>query len=61
MEVAPGSDHLFFPCQYLELRFNKTVRICGTVTFIFQMVFLSFCLYWTTVASVLFHMTVDVM
>uniref|UniRef100_A0AAY4B381 Sodium-dependent multivitamin transporter n=1 Tax=Denticeps clupeoides TaxID=299321 RepID=A0AAY4B381_9TELE len=24
--------------QYLELRFNKTVRICGTVTFIFQMV-----------------------
>lgn len=44
-----GSDQLvwfcalFFPCQYLELRFNKTVRICGTVTFIFQMVFLSFC------------------
>lgn len=36
---------LFSPCQYLELRFNKTVRICGTVTFIFQMVFLSFCLY----------------
>lgn len=24
--------------QYLELRFNKTVRVCGTVTFIFQMV-----------------------
>ncbi|KAI4882119.1 hypothetical protein NFI96_010745 [Prochilodus magdalenae] len=24
--------------QYLELRFNKAVRICGTVTFIFQMV-----------------------
>ncbi|KAG5276524.1 hypothetical protein AALO_G00106640 [Alosa alosa] len=24
--------------RYLELRFNKTVRICGTVTFIFQMV-----------------------
>ncbi|XP_068615722.1 sodium-dependent multivitamin transporter-like [Brachionichthys hirsutus] len=24
--------------EYLELRFNKTVRICGTVTFIFQMV-----------------------
>ncbi|KAE8287181.1 Sodium-dependent multivitamin transporter [Larimichthys crocea] len=23
--------------EYLELRFNKTVRICGTVTFIFQM------------------------
>lgn len=26
------------PAQYLELRFNKAVRICGTVTFIFQMV-----------------------
>uniref|UniRef100_A0A8C5I625 Sodium-dependent multivitamin transporter n=1 Tax=Gouania willdenowi TaxID=441366 RepID=A0A8C5I625_GOUWI len=24
--------------EYLELRFNKTVRICGTLTFIFQMV-----------------------
>ncbi|XP_030277599.1 sodium-dependent multivitamin transporter-like [Sparus aurata] len=24
--------------EYLELRFNRTVRICGTVTFIFQMV-----------------------
>nr|XP_061806498.1 sodium-dependent multivitamin transporter-like [Nerophis lumbriciformis] len=24
--------------EYLELRFNKTVRICGTMTFIFQMV-----------------------
>uniref|UniRef100_A0A8C5E577 Sodium-dependent multivitamin transporter-like n=1 Tax=Gouania willdenowi TaxID=441366 RepID=A0A8C5E577_GOUWI len=24
--------------QYLELRFSKTVRICGTLTFIFQMV-----------------------
>ncbi|XP_043917669.1 sodium-dependent multivitamin transporter isoform X2 [Protopterus annectens] len=24
--------------EYLELRFNKIVRICGTVTFIFQMV-----------------------
>ncbi|XP_068198422.1 solute carrier family 5 member 6a [Antennarius striatus] len=24
--------------EYLELRFNKTVRICGTVTFIFQMI-----------------------
>ncbi|XP_062378122.1 solute carrier family 5 member 6 [Sardina pilchardus] len=40
--------HIFIPIfyrlrlnsayQYLELRFNKTVRICGTVTFIFQMV-----------------------
>uniref|UniRef100_A0A3Q2XKY2 Solute carrier family 5 member 6 n=1 Tax=Hippocampus comes TaxID=109280 RepID=A0A3Q2XKY2_HIPCM len=27
--------------EYLELRFNKTVRICGTVTFIFQMVSLT--------------------
>lgn len=26
------------PQQYLELRFNKVVRICGTATFIFQMV-----------------------
>ncbi|XP_077147979.1 sodium-dependent multivitamin transporter isoform X1 [Ranitomeya variabilis] len=24
--------------EYLELRFSKTVRICGTITFIFQMV-----------------------
>uniref|UniRef100_A0A8C6S2Y4 Solute carrier family 5 member 6a n=1 Tax=Neogobius melanostomus TaxID=47308 RepID=A0A8C6S2Y4_9GOBI len=24
--------------EYLELRFNKTVRVCGTITFIFQMV-----------------------
>ncbi|CAI9574473.1 unnamed protein product [Staurois parvus] len=24
--------------EYLELRFNKAVRICGTITFIFQMV-----------------------
>ncbi|XP_017311173.1 solute carrier family 5 member 6a isoform X1 [Ictalurus punctatus] len=40
--------HIFIPVfyrlrlssayQYLELRFNKTVQICGTVTFIFQMV-----------------------
>ncbi|XP_035278528.1 solute carrier family 5 member 6a isoform X1 [Anguilla rostrata] len=40
--------HIFIPVfyrlqlssayQYLELRFNKTVRVCGTVTFIFQMV-----------------------
>ncbi|XP_027668130.1 sodium-dependent multivitamin transporter isoform X1 [Falco cherrug] len=26
------------PPQYLELRFNKTVRVFGTITFIFQMV-----------------------
>lgn len=40
--------HIFIPVfyrlqlssayEYLELRFNKTVRVCGTVTFIFQMV-----------------------
>ncbi|XP_060107140.1 sodium-dependent multivitamin transporter [Heteronotia binoei] len=40
--------HIFIPVfyrlrltsayEYLELRFNKVVRICGTVTFIFQMV-----------------------
>nr|XP_045005587.1 sodium-dependent multivitamin transporter isoform X2 [Jaculus jaculus] len=40
--------HIFIPVfyrlrltsayEYLELRFNKAVRICGTVTFIFQMV-----------------------
>uniref|UniRef100_A0A671MNZ1 Sodium-dependent multivitamin transporter n=1 Tax=Sinocyclocheilus anshuiensis TaxID=1608454 RepID=A0A671MNZ1_9TELE len=30
--------HLSSAYQYLELRFSKSVRICGTVTFIFQMV-----------------------
>ncbi|XP_071457547.1 sodium-dependent multivitamin transporter isoform X2 [Marmota flaviventris] len=40
--------HIFIPIfyrlnltsayEYLELRFNKAVRVCGTVTFIFQMV-----------------------
>ncbi|XP_030054506.1 sodium-dependent multivitamin transporter [Microcaecilia unicolor] len=40
--------HIFIPMfyrlrltstyEYLEFRFNKTVRICGTLTFIFQMV-----------------------
>ncbi|KAL7862175.1 hypothetical protein SRHO_G00136160 [Serrasalmus rhombeus] len=30
--------HLNSAYQYLELRFCKTVRICGTITFIFQMV-----------------------
>ncbi|KAM9465861.1 solute carrier family 5 member 6 isoform 1-T2 [Clarias gariepinus] len=30
--------HLTSAYQYLELRFSKAVRICGTLTFIFQMV-----------------------
>ncbi|XP_055027965.2 solute carrier family 5 member 6 [Misgurnus anguillicaudatus] len=30
--------HLNSAYQYLELRFSKAVRVCGTVTFIFQMV-----------------------
>ncbi|XP_007561874.1 sodium-dependent multivitamin transporter isoform X1 [Poecilia formosa] len=32
--------------QYLELRFSKVVRICGTLTFIFQMViYMGVCVY----------------
>lgn len=30
--------HVVFDQQYLELRFSKAVRVCGTLTFIFQMV-----------------------
>uniref|UniRef100_A0A8C8SIA6 Sodium-dependent multivitamin transporter n=1 Tax=Pelusios castaneus TaxID=367368 RepID=A0A8C8SIA6_9SAUR len=30
--------HLTSAYEYLELRFNKAVRVCGTMTFIFQMV-----------------------
>ncbi|XP_019060191.1 sodium-dependent multivitamin transporter isoform X1 [Fukomys damarensis] len=30
--------HLTSTYEYLELRFNKAVRICGTLTFVFQMV-----------------------
>lgn len=32
-----------FVSQYLELRFSKAVRICGTLTFIFQTVCTTFC------------------
>uniref|UniRef100_A0A8C6SQD0 Solute carrier family 5 member 6 n=1 Tax=Neogobius melanostomus TaxID=47308 RepID=A0A8C6SQD0_9GOBI len=32
--------------EYLELRFSKTVRICGTLTFIFQtVVYMGLCIY----------------
>ncbi|XP_061598930.1 solute carrier family 5 member 6 isoform X2 [Cololabis saira] len=32
--------------QYLELRFSKAVRVCGTLTFIFQMVvYMGVCIY----------------
>uniref|UniRef100_A0A7N8YPJ3 Solute carrier family 5 member 6 n=1 Tax=Mastacembelus armatus TaxID=205130 RepID=A0A7N8YPJ3_9TELE len=37
--------------QYLELRFSKTVRICGTLTFIFQMVMTGFELWGTVLAT----------
>ncbi|KAL3968587.1 MFS transporter (sodium-dependent inorganic phosphate cotransporter) [Sarotherodon galilaeus] len=48
--------HIFIPVfyrlrvssayQYLELRFSKAVRICGTLTFIFQMViYMGVCVY----------------
>uniref|UniRef100_A0A8C6M6Q0 Solute carrier family 5 member 6 n=1 Tax=Nothobranchius furzeri TaxID=105023 RepID=A0A8C6M6Q0_NOTFU len=38
--------HLTSAYQYLELRFSKTVRICGTLTFIFQMVvYMGVCVY----------------
>ncbi|XP_028294358.1 sodium-dependent multivitamin transporter-like isoform X2 [Gouania willdenowi] len=37
--------------QYLELRFSKTVRICGTLTFIFQMViYMAVCVYTPALA-----------
>uniref|UniRef100_A0A7N9B1X5 Sodium-dependent multivitamin transporter n=1 Tax=Mastacembelus armatus TaxID=205130 RepID=A0A7N9B1X5_9TELE len=36
--------------EYLELRFNKMVRICGTVTFIFQMVLTGFDLWGAVLA-----------
>ncbi|KAM4595872.1 sodium-dependent multivitamin transporter-like isoform 2-T2 [Polymixia lowei] len=38
--------HLSSAYEYLELRFNKAVRICGTLTFIFQMViYMGVCVY----------------
>lgn len=38
--------HLSSAYQYLEMRFSKAVRICGTVTFIFQMViYMGVCVY----------------
>ncbi|XP_041828388.1 solute carrier family 5 member 6 [Melanotaenia boesemani] len=38
--------HLSSAYQYLELRFSKAVRICGTLTFIFQMVvYMGVCVY----------------
>ncbi|RVE57608.1 hypothetical protein OJAV_G00217970 [Oryzias javanicus] len=38
--------HLSSAYQYLELRFSKAVRVCGTLTFIFQMVvYMGVCVY----------------
>ncbi|KAM3871173.1 sodium-dependent multivitamin transporter-like [Diretmus argenteus] len=38
--------HLSSAYQYLEMRFSKAVRICGTLTFIFQMViYMGVCVY----------------
>lgn len=34
--MASSDKHLFFLLQYLELRFNKYLRLCGTVLFIIQ-------------------------
>ncbi|XP_027028045.1 solute carrier family 5 member 6 isoform X1 [Tachysurus fulvidraco] len=43
--------HLTSVYQYLELRFSKAVRICGTVTFIFQMVvYMGVCVYTPALA-----------
>uniref|UniRef100_A0A673L2K0 Sodium-dependent multivitamin transporter n=1 Tax=Sinocyclocheilus rhinocerous TaxID=307959 RepID=A0A673L2K0_9TELE len=43
--------HLTSVYQYLELRFCKAVRICGTVTFIFQMVITGFHLWGAVLAT----------
>ncbi|XP_033933932.1 sodium-dependent multivitamin transporter-like [Pseudochaenichthys georgianus] len=60
LQLLPGPPHppahIFIPVlyrlritsayQYLELRFSKAVRICGTVTFIFQtVVYMGLCVY----------------
>uniref|UniRef100_A0A4W5QLB6 Sodium-dependent multivitamin transporter n=1 Tax=Hucho hucho TaxID=62062 RepID=A0A4W5QLB6_9TELE len=43
--------HLTSAYQYLELRFSKPVRICGTVTFIFQtVIYMAVCMYTPALA-----------
>ncbi|CDQ67455.1 unnamed protein product [Oncorhynchus mykiss] len=43
--------HLTSAYQYLELRFSKPVRICGTVTFIFQtVIYMAVCVYTPALA-----------
>nr|XP_046165078.1 sodium-dependent multivitamin transporter-like isoform X2 [Oncorhynchus gorbuscha] len=43
--------HLTSAYQYLELRFSKPVRICGTLTFIFQtVIYMGVCVYTPAVA-----------
>ncbi|KAL0969806.1 hypothetical protein UPYG_G00232540 [Umbra pygmaea] len=43
--------HLTSAYEYLELRFSKLVRICGTVTFIFQtVVYMGVCVYTPALA-----------
>ncbi|XP_043773355.1 sodium-dependent multivitamin transporter isoform X2 [Cervus elaphus] len=44
--------HITSAYEYLELRFNKAVRVCGTVTFIFQMGGLK-AVIWTDVFQTL--------
>eukprot|EP00061_Rhincodon_typus_P015097 g42586.t1 len=36
LNLNPNVEFVFL-FQYLELRFNKATRLCGTLTFIFQM------------------------